>query len=72
MDVQADGQREMSLVDVLVQAEFATSKTKARQLLAQSGVKVEGSKANLESTLTTTGTVVVQVGKRNYKRIRFV
>ena len=72
VDVQADGQREMSLVDVLVQAEFATSKTKARQLLAQSGVKVEGSKANLESTLTTTGTVVVQVGKRNYKRIRFV
>src|SRR6266568_6120992 len=35
VDVQADGQREMSLVDVLVQAEFATSKTKARQLLAQ-------------------------------------
>ncbi len=71
VDIRADGEREMSLVDVLVQAEFAKSRTQARQLLAQSGVKVAGSKANLESTLTTTGEVVVQVGKRNYKRIRF-
>ena len=72
VDIEADGQREMSLVDVLVRADFAKSKTAARQLLSQNGVKVAGSKANLESTLVTEGEHVVQVGKRTYKRIRFV
>jgi tyrosyl-tRNA synthetase len=72
VDIEADGEREMSLVDVLVRADFAKSKTAARQLLSQNGVKVAGSKANLESTLVTEGEHVVQVGKRTYKRIRFV
>ena len=72
VSIEADGQKEMSLVDVLVQADFAKSKTQARQLLSQNGVKVEGSKANLDSTLPTKGEVVVQVGKKTYKRIRFV
>jgi tyrosyl-tRNA synthetase len=71
VDIDADGQREMSLVDVLVRADFAKSKTQARQLLGQNGVKVGGSRQNLESTLPTKGEFVVQVGKRNYKRIRF-
>ncbi|HYK98110.1 MAG TPA: tyrosine--tRNA ligase [Candidatus Acidoferrales bacterium] len=72
VSIEVDGQKEMSLVDVLVQADFAKSKTQARQLLSQNGVKVEGSKANLDSTLPTKGEVVVQVGKKTYKRIRFV
>jgi tyrosyl-tRNA synthetase len=72
VSIEADGQKEMSLVDVLVRAEFATSKTQARTLLSQSGVKVEGNKVNLDSTLPTKGEFVVQVGKRNLKRVRFV
>ena len=71
IDIEADGQREMSLVDILVRADFAKSKTHARQLLQQNGVKVAGSRQNLESKLATTDDVVVQVGKRSYKRIRF-
>jgi len=39
--------------------------------LAENGVKVGGNRQNLESTLPTKGEFVVQVGKRNYKRIRF-
>lgn len=70
VDLEANG--ELSLVDLLVKADFAKSKTQARQLLSQNGVKVEGSKVNLDSTLTSRGEVVVQVGKRNIKRIRFV
>jgi tyrosyl-tRNA synthetase len=71
VDIEADGQREMSLVDVLVKADFASSKTQARQLLQQNGVKVGGSRQNLESTLPTKGEHVVQVGKRSFKLIRF-
>ena len=72
VDIEADGQREISLVDLLVRAELAKSKTAARQLLSQNGVKLEGSKANLDTSVETKGEVVVQVGKRTYKRIRFI
>jgi tyrosyl-tRNA synthetase len=71
VDLDGDGQREMPIVDLLVRADFAKSKTQARQLLNQGGVKVEGSKQNLESMVPTTGEYVVQVGKRQYKLIRF-
>ena len=69
--VDVDGQRELSIVDVLVAAALAKSKTHARQLVEQNGVKVDGSRANLETALPTSGVYVVQVGKRSYARVRF-
>ncbi len=69
--LEADGQRELNIVDVLVRAAIQKSRTSARRVVEQGGVKVDGSKVNLEGTVATTGEHVVQVGKRNYTRVRF-
>jgi tyrosyl-tRNA synthetase len=71
VDVEVDGQREISIVDLLVHAELAKSKTQARQLLTQGGVQVDGSRVNLETMIATTGEPTLRVGKRTYRRIRF-
>ena len=71
VDLEVDGQHELSIVDVLVRAGLAPSKTNARQLIEQGGVKVGGSKANLETAVPTSGEHIVQVGKRRYARVRF-
>lgn len=71
VDVAVDGAREIAVVDLLVRAGLAKSKTNARQLVEQGGVKVDGSKANLETPVPATGEHVVQVGKRTYARVRF-
>jgi tyrosyl-tRNA synthetase len=69
--LQADGQRELNIVDVLVRATIEKSKTSARRVIEQGGVKVGGSKVNLEFMVPTNGEHIVQVGKRNYTRVRF-
>ena len=71
VDVAADGAPEIAIVDLLVRAGLAKSKTNARQLVEQGGVKVDGSKANLETPVATIVEHVVQVGKRTYARVRF-
>ena len=67
----ADGEREISYVDLLVRADIAKSKTQARQLLSQNGVMVDGNRVSIDGTLVPSGEHVVRVGKRNYTRIRF-
>ncbi len=69
--LEADGQQELGIVDLLIRAELAKSRTQARQLVDQGGVKVDGSRVNLEATVPTDGDHVVQVGKRTYARVRF-
>lgn len=71
MTLEGDGKSEVSIVDVLVRAAMEKSKTSARRVLEQGGVKVDGSKVNLDGTVSTSGEHVVQVGKRNYTRVRF-
>ncbi len=71
MTLEGDGQGEVNIVDVLVRAAIEKSKTSARRVVEQGGVKVDGSKVNLDGTVPTSGEHVVQVGKRNYTRVRF-
>jgi tyrosyl-tRNA synthetase len=66
-------QKEMSLIDVLVQSGFATSKSDARRAVQQGSVKLDGVKVpetDLEKTLTLTeaGTVL-QKGKRHFLKL---
>jgi tyrosyl-tRNA synthetase len=56
------------LVATLVQAGFAKSRGDARRLIEQDGVRVNGQKAVLGSTLRDGD--VLQAGKRNFVRIR--
>ncbi len=70
-DLEADGEREIPIVDLLVRTEIAKSRTQARQLVEQGGVSVDGSRVNLGSTVPAEGEHVVKVGKRKYTRVRF-
>jgi tyrosyl-tRNA synthetase len=54
-----------------VLAGLAKSRSEARRNLEQGGVKVDGNKVSIEATVSTTGEHVLQVGKRNYARIRW-
>jgi tyrosyl-tRNA synthetase len=71
VELEADGQRELGIVDLLVLAGLAKSRSEARRNLEQGGVKVDGNKVSIEATVSTTGEHVLQVGKRNYARIRW-
>jgi len=71
VELEADGQREFGIVDLLVLAGLAKSKSEARRNLEQGGVKVDGNKVSIEATVSTNGEHVLQVGKRNYARIRW-
>jgi tyrosyl-tRNA synthetase len=55
----------------LVVAAFAKSKTDARRLVAQHGVRVNGAVASEETKVPATGEPLVQIGKRQAVRVRF-
>lgn len=62
----------LKLSDVLVETGLALSKSEARRLIAQRGVKVDGRAAETDGELTFDGTAthLLQVGKRRFLRLR--
>jgi len=69
--VDLDGMKEIGIVDLLVRANLQKSKSEARRLVEQGGVQVDGSRANLETTVSTDLPAVVKYGKRSYARIHW-
>jgi tyrosyl-tRNA synthetase len=62
--------RQRNIVDLLVELELASSKSEARRLVAQGGVKVDQSKIVDPSTRVSTHSgTIVQVGKLKYIKI---
>ena len=66
-----DGQTEVNIVELLRDSKIASSRSEALRLVKQGGVRVDGSKADLETRVPTTTEPVIQVGKRQYTRIRW-
>ena len=71
VDVPVNGAKEIGIVDLLVMAQLETSKGKARRVVEQGGVKVNGHKADLTTAVPTQGEALVQVGPRRSKLVRF-
>jgi tyrosyl-tRNA synthetase len=71
VDVAVNGAKEIGIIDLLVMAELETSKSKARQVVDQGGVKVNGQKADLTTMVPTKGDALLQVGPRRSKLVRF-
>jgi tyrosyl-tRNA synthetase len=69
--VHRDGAKEVSIVELLVQAGLQTSKGAARRVVEQGGVKVDGKRATLTTVVPASGEPLVQVGPRRFARIRF-
>ncbi|HEV2010083.1 MAG TPA: tyrosine--tRNA ligase, partial [Candidatus Limnocylindria bacterium] len=67
--VAKDGAKAVNVVDLLVRASLVTSKSEARRLVQQRGVKVDDVVAELTTAVGPTGTPVIQYGKRKYARI---
>jgi tyrosyl-tRNA synthetase len=62
---------ETAIVKVLKQAELAPSASEAARLIEQGGVKVNGEKVSDKNLALRRGeTVVIQVGKRKFARVR--
>ena len=70
VDMSVDGQKEVGVVDLVVGA-FAKSKSDARRLVAQKGVRVDGALATEETKVAVKGEPLVQIGKRQAVRVRF-
>jgi tyrosyl-tRNA synthetase len=68
--LEANGSREINIVELLMKA-LGKSRSESRRLVEQGGVSVEGSKANLETTVSTTGEQHVKYGKRSHARIHW-
>jgi tyrosyl-tRNA synthetase len=66
-----NGAKEIGIIDLLVMAQLETSKSKARQVVDQGGVKVNGQKADLTTMVPTKGEALLQVGPRRSKLVRF-
>ena len=62
------------LLQVIIQAGFASSKGEARRLVRQGGVSLDGKKVddeNLELSAAAVGEGLLKVGKRRFAQIRF-
>jgi tyrosyl-tRNA synthetase len=70
VDFTVNGQKEVGIVDLVVSA-FAKSKTEARNLIAQNGVRVDGAVATAETKVPVKGEPLIQIGKRQAVRVRF-
>ena len=65
----------MKVVDILVNIGFADTKSEARRLIKQGGVKVEGERVHdIDAILAAMPGVktLIQVGKRRFMRVTLV
>jgi len=59
----------LKLVEVLVEAGLASSKSEARRLVQQGGVSVDREKQSDPTALFPAGSQLIQVGKRRYAKV---
>src|SRR2546429_1448614 len=71
VNVKANGAKEIAIVDLLVQAGLETSKSRARRLVEQKGVRVNSELATLDTAVPVGGEVLLQAGPRRFRLVRF-
>jgi tyrosyl-tRNA synthetase len=58
------------IVDLLVESGLASSKSEARRLIQQGGVRLDGEKVeDIDLLVSTEGEMILQVGKRRFRRL---
>ncbi|WP_226529923.1 tyrosine--tRNA ligase [Metabacillus niabensis] len=68
-----EGNQEVSIIDLLVELKLLNSKSEARRMINNRGVKLDGNKVE-DSTLSVTvkDGLIVQVGKRKFIKLKFL
>jgi tyrosyl-tRNA synthetase len=70
ISVYRPGRSRANVVDLLVEAGLAPSKSQARRLIDQGGVKIDGEPVNdIDLTIKVEDGIVVQVGKRRFVQL---
>ncbi|WP_088035076.1 tyrosine--tRNA ligase [Evansella clarkii] len=65
------GNKEISVVDLLVELQMLNSKSEARRMIENKGVKINGEKIeDTRAEVFITDGLIVQVGKRKFKKIK--
>jgi tyrosyl-tRNA synthetase len=65
------GNKEISVVDLLVELQLLSSKSEARRMIENKGVKINGEKVEeTRAEVSLTDGLIVQVGKRKFKKIK--
>ncbi|MBI5299758.1 MAG: tyrosine--tRNA ligase, partial [Deltaproteobacteria bacterium] len=63
---------EMSVVEILLTSGLVASKGEARRLIEQGGVRVDDQRVEeIDVTLKTNGSYLIQLGKRRFLKVRF-
>lgn len=71
--VQWEGKTEISLIDLLVELKLLSSKSEARRMIENRGVKINGVKAtDTKLEVTISNGLILQVGKRKFVEIKTV
>jgi tyrosyl-tRNA synthetase len=69
--IEWKGDKETSIIDLLVGLEMLSSKSEARRMIDNKGVKVNGKQVdNPQLTLIVTDGIIVQVGKRKFIKVK--
>jgi tyrosyl-tRNA synthetase len=68
--IEANGAKDMNVVEVLIKG-LKKSRSESRRLVEQGGVSIDGSKSNLETTVSTDSDFDLKYGKRSHARIRW-
>ncbi|HZG71902.1 MAG TPA: tyrosine--tRNA ligase [Chondromyces sp.] len=69
--VKWKGKLEVNIIDLLVDLKLLNSKSEARRMIDNRGVRINGNKVeNTELQITITNDLIVQVGKRKYAKIQ--
>ena len=68
--IEANGAEELNIVEVLIKG-LKKSRSESRRLVEQGGVSVDGSRSNLDTTVSTAGEHDLKYGKRSHARIRW-
>lgn len=69
-EVVASDPQGIEIIDVILGASFARSRSEARRLVGQGGVRVDGERVAEADTRFGPGELLLQVGKRRFARIR--
>jgi tyrosyl-tRNA synthetase len=70
VEVDAPDERGMTLIDALLAVGFAQSRSEARRLVAQGGVRVDEERASDGESQVPIGDHLLQAGKRRFARLR--
>jgi len=63
-------QKSINLLDLLLKTKLASSKSEAKRLILQGGVKIDGQKEiNWRKTVEIKKGIIIQAGKRNFRKI---